>query len=135
MTWSERTSQMKAALKSHVVPRLRESGFKGTFPHFRRRRAERLDLLMFQFSLYGPTVYVEIGTALAEGHTLPNGKHLSPDRVRTYHVWPRRRLSPSLMGLREFEFGPEAESLLGVGVATRLAHDILEQIESVAEAW
>lgn len=126
---------MKAELRSRVVPKLRELGFKGTFPHFRRLRANRLDLLTFQFSVYGPTVYVEIGTAPATECTLPDGRPLPPHRVRTHHVWPRRRLTPSLTGLSEFDFGPEAESLLGPGLPARLARDLVDQIEAVAEAW
>ena len=41
---------MISALKAIVVTTLRDTGFSGSFPHFRRRRGEQLDLLTFQFS-------------------------------------------------------------------------------------
>jgi hypothetical protein len=40
---------MDEALKAHVVPALRERGFKGSLPHFRRLRSDRVDLLTVQF--------------------------------------------------------------------------------------
>jgi len=40
-------------LKAIVVTALRASGFKGSFPHFRRPLPERIDLLTFQFDRHG----------------------------------------------------------------------------------
>lgn len=51
---------MIASLKKTVIPRLRENGFKGSFPHFYRKTEQRADLLMFQFSMWGGVLYVEI---------------------------------------------------------------------------
>ncbi len=44
---------MTAELKRVVVPVLRELGYTGTFPHFRRTRGKRVALLSFQFSSWG----------------------------------------------------------------------------------
>nr|WP_268888411.1 DUF4304 domain-containing protein [Heyndrickxia shackletonii] len=40
---------MISALKKIVVPELRERGFKGSFPHFRRIFENKIDLITFQF--------------------------------------------------------------------------------------
>ena len=45
--------QMRKALKDLVLPRLRELGFEGSFPHLRRRRVDRADLFTFQFDRHG----------------------------------------------------------------------------------
>ncbi len=42
---SEARDKMIAALKEIVLPTLRNMGFRGSFPHFRRERDEQLDLL------------------------------------------------------------------------------------------
>ncbi len=42
--------EMIAELKRVVVPVLRELGFRGSFPPFRRTGDTRVDLLLFQFS-------------------------------------------------------------------------------------
>lgn len=51
---------MISSLKNLFVPALRERGFKGTFPHFRRRRSDRIDLLTVQFDRHGGGFIIEI---------------------------------------------------------------------------
>ena len=53
---------MTAEYKRVVVPILRELGYSGTFPHFRRTRGKRVALLGFQFSSWGGKFCVEVGT-------------------------------------------------------------------------
>ncbi|MEX2174453.1 MAG: DUF4304 domain-containing protein [Pirellulaceae bacterium] len=36
-------------------------GFRGSFPHFRRVGGRRIDLLTFQFSMFGGQFVVEVG--------------------------------------------------------------------------
>jgi hypothetical protein len=43
--WKERRELMNEALKGIAVPVLREQGFKGTFPHFRKIAGEVAILL------------------------------------------------------------------------------------------
>ena len=51
--------QMIAALREIVVPVLRDMGLRGSFPHFRRFRDTRIDLLTFQFNRYGGSLVGE----------------------------------------------------------------------------
>jgi len=46
---SDERDRMIETLKEYVVPVLRERGFKGSFPHFRRPTATAIHLLTFQF--------------------------------------------------------------------------------------
>jgi hypothetical protein len=59
---SQSRDAMIVELKRVAVPVLRSLGFKGSFPHFRRESAERIDLLTFQFSLGGGKFVVEVGS-------------------------------------------------------------------------
>jgi len=52
---------MIKALKAIVVPRLRELGFTGRFPHFRRETPATTDLVMFQFDRHGGGLVLELG--------------------------------------------------------------------------
>lgn len=45
--------EMNHALKVRFVPGLRQLGFKGSLPHFRRQRESRVDLLTVQFDRHG----------------------------------------------------------------------------------
>ena len=82
---------MIAELKRVAVPVLREMGFRGSFPHFRRVGEGRVDLLTFQFSMFGGQFVVEVGKFPAGGHRLA-GKLIPPAEVRMRHLLDRKRL-------------------------------------------
>ena len=67
MTGKERREKMDEAIKEIVIPFLREKGFKGSYPHFRREQGDKLNLLTFQFSLSGPKFVVEISNCPLKG--------------------------------------------------------------------
>jgi hypothetical protein len=83
--------QMKKALKDIVIPRLRERGFTGSFPHLRRRRPERIDLLTFQFDRHGGGFIIEIGQCPPDGFTTYWGKRIAPDKVTAWDLSPKQR--------------------------------------------
>ena len=87
---------MDVALKTFVVPALRESGFTGAYPHFRRVRATHVELLTFQFDINGGGFLIEISRCGAGGVTTPVGKHIPAAMVRAWdlHANDRFRLKP-----------------------------------------
>ena len=96
---------MTAELKRVVVPVLRELGYPGTFPHFRRTRGKRVALLGFQFSSWGGKFCVEVGTFPAGG-SARGGEVFPPDRVRIRDLVRRTRVGPEDGdGDRWFDFG------------------------------
>jgi len=58
---SVQRNAMIAELKRVIIPVLRETGFRGSFPHFRRVGEQRIDPLTFQFSTFGEQFVVEEG--------------------------------------------------------------------------
>jgi hypothetical protein len=78
-------------LKRTVVPVLRDLGFRGSFPHFRRSGDKQIDLLTFQFASGGGRFVVEVGKFPADGYELA-GAHLSPEKVKMRHLLRRLRL-------------------------------------------
>ena len=87
---------MDAALKSSVVPVLRESGFKGSFPHFRRSRGGALDLLTFQFDRSGGGFVIEAARAPEQGINTHWGKYIPGSKLTAWDVHPdaRKRFKP-----------------------------------------
>jgi hypothetical protein len=83
---------MVKALQAIVVPRLRERGFKGSFPHLRRPSTERIDLLTFQFDKWGGGFVIEIAKCPPEGVTTHWGERIPPNKVRAWDVHPVERL-------------------------------------------
>jgi hypothetical protein len=109
---------MTASLKRVCVPVIRELGFTGSFPHFRRRRGEHLEMLMFGFNKYGGSFYLEAGRItearcrLLQQHWRERGKELPESELSVGHCeWNQRgRLGGEHFGCNEdhwFVFGPE----------------------------
>ncbi len=63
MEWDELRYAIDERIKKESIPLLRQRGFKGSYSHFNRKRNDHLDILGFQFSLYGPQFWIEIGSA------------------------------------------------------------------------
>lgn len=132
---SEARDEMIAALKEIVVPTLRDMGFRGSFPHFRRDRDEQVDLLSFQFSQWGGSFVVEIAHCPASGYTLPNGQAIYPDKARVHHQHYGSRLR---LGVRPppndrdhwFKFEPHSPS-----VYSDAALEVLPLLRSQAESY
>src|ERR1044071_8731343 len=89
---SDDRDQMISALKEQVVPKLKGLGFRGSFPHFRRRTDRSTDLLTFQFDKWGGGFCVEIGMCSASGFLTAWGEQIDPNKVRAIDVTNRFRL-------------------------------------------
>lgn len=88
---SDERTRMVEALAEHVVPVLRERGFKGSIPHFRRQAERGIHLLAFQFDRWGGGFVVEIAACPLGGITTPWGEHIPPTKVRAGDVSPPTR--------------------------------------------
>ena len=82
---------MISSLKRLFVPALRERGFKGSLPHFRRPMQHRIDLLTIQFDKWGGGFVIEISKCSPDGLTMSWGEHIPPNRVRAWDVHPTHR--------------------------------------------
>lgn len=85
MSLNER-KMMDNALKKIVISVLRKQEFKGSLPHFRRENEKNIDLITFQFSKWGGSFVVEIGTCPIEGVTMYSGEHIPSNKVTAHHL-------------------------------------------------
>jgi len=88
---------MNIAIKAVVVPHLRRLEFKGSMPHFRRSRAEAMDLLSFQFRSGGGSFVIELARVHLEGFDF-HGRHIPASKANvTYcNAMQRYRLGAPL---------------------------------------
>lgn len=135
---------MDAALKSVVVPVLREIGFRGSFPHFRRIRDAQIDLLGFQYNKYGGSFVVEVAKWPAQGFESGWKTSVAPEkatvidtrtRLRLGSAWPSKGASDHW-----FEFGPRnlestPDSLELPRHYAAIAHQVVERIKEQGERW
>ncbi|MFS0636958.1 DUF4304 domain-containing protein [Mesobacillus foraminis] len=83
---------MDTALKEIVIPILREHGFKGSIPHFRRVNETNIELITFQFNKWGGSFAVELAACPKEGTTMSWGEKIPPNKVTAHHINERFRL-------------------------------------------
>lgn len=89
---SDARNKMIQVLKTIVVPRLRELGFKGSFPHFRRLGSTFTDLLTFQFDRHGGGFVLELGQCETDFSIVwPTGERVRPDEITPGHLPTERR--------------------------------------------
>jgi hypothetical protein len=105
--------EMDRALKAILVPAIREMGFAGTLPHFRRRAPGEYQLVMLFFDRYGGAFYIE-GGRLTDAEFQrkkeawrERGVELQEGKLTVGHCSRRRRFGrPGTDNDRWFKFGP-----------------------------
>jgi len=126
--------RMLCALKELVIPKLREAGFRGSFPHFRCKRQKQWDLITFQIHQGNGWLAVNVGYCDAAGFTNIRGKHVSAEKVRADDLppqqWIRLGSHPPQIADHWFEYESE-EHAACEGVASR----ILSLLQSQAEPF
>lgn len=83
---------MDLALKAVVVPVLRERGFTGLYPYFRRLHTTYVELLTFQFDVNGGGFVIEMSRCGIGGVTTSEGRYISAAEVRPWDLDPFDRL-------------------------------------------
>lgn len=80
-------------LKSVLVPKLRDLGFKGSFPHFRRMQEDRIDLMTFQFNKWGTQKFViELAVAPSGVFKTSWGEEIPSNKLTARDINNRLRL-------------------------------------------
>ena len=94
------TADMTRALKDHCVPKLRDMGFKGSFPHFYRAQDDTVSLVNFQFSSGGGRFCIDLAFVDAEKQALARHfHHLEPKKLRV-SMTTRLTRGDAVMGVR-----------------------------------
>ena len=101
---------MISILKKTVVPELRQKGFKGSFPHYRRINEIKIDLMTFQFDRYGGGFVIEVGVCSPEGVTHNWGERVLPNKVTAHDLPHNNRLRLKNSEGEWFRYDVETES-------------------------
>ena len=128
--------RMVKAINDIVVSKLREKGFNGSFPHFRRSGTEKIDLLTFQFDKSGGGFVIEISKCPPDGITTPWGKVIPPNKVRAWDIPPSRRLrlQPRPGSSTSDWYRYDKTNLLG-DVFKKTAAEVLPYLEKAEKWW
>ena len=126
--------RMLSALKEFVVPKLREEGFRGSFPHFRCKRQQQWNIVTFQIERHNGWLAVNVGYCDEAGFTDLGGKHVSGEKARAdelpHNQWMRLGFQPPKIADHWFKY--ESEEL---AVCDGIASTILSLLQSQAEPF
>jgi hypothetical protein len=132
--------KMNAALKSVAVPVLRERGFKGSFPHFRRLHSVHVDLVVFQFNKYGGSFVVEIACLTHEQLKSHWNANLSLANATVYDANKRHRLGALSGKDHWFVYGkqndePGHQAVEPTEVYEHIASQVASLFQAEGEQW
>ena len=133
MTGSEKRVLMDNAIKEITIPFLREQSFKGSLPHFRRFKDDRINLLTFQFSLNSSKFVVEISNCSPKGIVTPWGKEISPSKCSAHDMYKRLRIG-SIKNKGDYWFDFSKEPLLG-NIYKKRAKEIIDLWDEAEKWW
>lgn len=124
--------KMISALRNNVVTTLREKGFKGSFPHFRRITDKKIDLLTFQFDKYGGGFVVEVAKCSPKGLTHHWGEKVPPNKVTAHDVHPddRLRLNDGPDDWFRYDLANAPESIY-----EKVAIEVLNHLDEAEAYW
>ncbi|MES1181557.1 MAG: DUF4304 domain-containing protein, partial [Flavobacterium sp.] len=83
-------------LREIVVPALRQLNFKGSFPHFRRMTAERINLLTFQFDRNGGGFVIEVANCGLKDYKTALNKSIPPNKLTAHDFYKRKRIQSNM---------------------------------------
>ncbi len=132
MNRKEKRQKIDQAIKDITIPFLREKGFKGSLPHFRRQNPDRINLLTFQHSLYDTKFVVEIANCPPEGIITHWGQEIPKNKVTAHDMGYRLRLG-SEKHKKDYWFDYGQKSFFN-NVYKKLANEIIELWDE-AESW
>lgn len=132
MDRKEKRQEIDKALKEIVVHFLREKGFKGSMPHFRRQQSDRINLLTFQHSLYDTKFVIEIANCTVDGVTTSWEKQIPKNKVTAHDMGYRMRLGSEKHNTDYwFDYGKKS---LFSNTFNKIAKEIIE-LWNEAENW
>ena len=132
MERKELRNKIDNALKEILIPFIREKGFKGSLPHFRRQQSDRINLLTFQHSLYDTKFVIELANCPPNGITTHWGKEIAKNKVTAHDMGNRTRLGSEKHNI-DYWFDYGKKTLLTDNYK-KIAYEIIE-LWSDAEKW
>lgn len=129
---------MNSALKDLVIPELRERGFKGSLPHFRRRKEKTIHLLSFQFDRHGGGFIIEIARAPNQPFKTSWGEIIKENKITAHDLDNRLRIHPKgilVNSPTEDWFRFDGKSFFHKNIFKKVAMQVLNNLNVAEQYW
>lgn len=131
--------EMVKNLSDIVIPVLRQKGFKGSFPHFRRLTTDRINLLTFQFDRQGGGFVIEITNCQPNGFTTSWGTKIEPNKLTAHDLFNRKRIQSNMdtpNSSTDDWFRYDRKYLFGFGdIYKKVCKDVLSKLDIAEDYW
>lgn len=147
--------QMREAIKTYVIPYIRQKGFKGSYPHFRRVNKDKLEIISFQFSFFSEKFTISLGKCPADNIKTFLGEEIKPNKVTAFHNIEngnKVRMTPCEGKDHWFVFNPDMKMYEDIGLNIKelndsiyvgeydnkykkIAEDVIDMIENIGFNW
>lgn len=135
---NKQRDKMNSALKENVVPKLREKGFKGSLPHFRRILDKEVHLLTFQFDRNGGGFVIELAKTENKTFESPSGVKIQPNKLTAHDLNERIRIHPkgiSETSLTDSWFRYDRFSIGLKNIYKKVSEQVLNQLDLIEEQF
>ncbi|MFY7938260.1 MAG: DUF4304 domain-containing protein [Flavobacterium sp.] len=131
--------EMIKNLNEIVVPSLRQLNFKGSFPHFRRLTADRINLLTFQFDRNGGGFVIEIANCNSTGYKTVLDRPIPPNKLTAHDFNTRKRIQSNMKtpdSSTDDWFRYDKKHLFGLGdIYKKVCKDVLSKLDIAEDYW
>lgn len=138
MSSTERDEMIKN-LNEIVIPVLRQSNFKGSFPHFKRITTDRVNLLTFQFDRSGGGFVIEIANCNRGDFRTSYGREIKENKITAHDLNKRKRIQSNMStnsSLTADWFRYDKKHLLGFGdIYKKVCKDVLSKLDIAEDYW
>ena len=127
---------MIKSLKEIVIPELRNRNFKGSFPHFRKTKNGKTNLLTFQFDRNGGGFIIELANWNKSEFKTHWGKIISLNKLTAHDLNERQRIYPFVLTEQNgtdswFRYGkPKSDEIYN-----KLSEKVIERIPIMEQYW
>ena len=130
---------MIKSLNENFIPELRNRGFKGSFPHFRKIENGMTNLLTFQFDQDGGGFIIELANWNEPEFKTHWGEIIKLNKLRAHDLHERKRIYPNTLteeNGKDSWFRYDKKSFLNFGnIYDKNTNKAIERIPLMEKYW
>ena len=130
--------KMELYLANIVIPVIRNKGFKGSFPHFRRLKSDRINLITFQFAQSGGSFVIELVNCPPTEFETSWGKKIPPNKLTPAYFLNRKRIKSNTepnSNLSNDWFRYDQNVLSGEDTYRNICDNVLSKLKIAEDYW
>ncbi|MDI1256286.1 MAG: hypothetical protein PSV16_09295 [Flavobacterium sp.] len=130
--------KMIRSLNKYVLPKLHDINFTGTFPHFRRDMADRINFISFHFDTQGGGFVIDVANCNINGFMTASEQIIPLDKLTAHYFVDKFRIKAKMNGKngRDDWFRYDRLCFFGLGdITKKVCREVILKLETAKEYW